>query len=338
MVTVFLLSALCLGKVPEPVKAIYGVHRFEGKSDGETAKTLKNLGVNAVFIKPDSGLIDALHAEAIKVFVEVPIFAGAAYWRSHPDTRPVNAEGKRIEKREWYAGLCPTNPWLRRTKLKEIERILKRFPIDGLWLDFIRFPCHWEVEDPVFEETCFCPHCLREFQEDTGVLIPEDLGDTRSISAWILKNHGSEWMSWRCAQIAQFVQQAKKIVEKENPGAVLGLFAVPWREEDYNNAIERVVGQDFNELREWVDVFSPMAYHKMCGRPPEWIGEIVDYMRRETGKDVLPIVQASDVSREELREAIRQGLSGESKGVIVLSLEWLQKEERLSVLREMFGS
>lgn len=336
MMNLLLLLALCLGQDGEPVRAIYGVYRVEGKSYEETAKTLKDLGVNAVFIKPDSGFLEALHREEIQVFAEVPIFAGKAYWRSHPETRPINSEGDRIEKREWYAGLCPTNPWLRKTKLEEIEKILRRFPLDGVWLDFMRYPCHWEVKDPIFEETCFCPNCLRKFQEDIHIAIPEELEQTKSISAWILKNHRAEWTSWRCDQITQFVKEARAILDRERPRAVLGVFAVPWRKKDYDNAIERVIGQDFNKLKESVDVFSPMVYHKMCGKPTGWIREIVEYMAERTGKDVLPIVQASDVSEKDLQEAIHEGLSSRSKGVIVLSFEWLLKGGNLPVVEEAF--
>lgn len=325
------------GQDVTPLKAIYGVSRFEGKSHEETAVVLRDLGVNAVFIQPDSAFIEVLHKKGIQVFVEVPVFAGASYWKSQPDTRPINSEGRPIAKREWYAGLCPTNPWLRTRKRDQIETTLRRFPIDGLWLDFIRYPCHWEVPNPLFEETCFCANCVRTFQRDTRISIPEGLEDTRSISRWILNNHGAEWTSWKCDQIARFVREAKDIRDKERPRAVLGVFTVPWRRDDYSNAIERIVAQDFDKLKEDVDVFSPMAYHHACAKPTIWIGEIVNYMGEKTGKDILPLVQAWDISGEELRQAIGQGLSPESKGVIIFSLKWLLKEGTLEAVGEAFA-
>ena len=338
MVSLFLTLFLSIGQLMEPAKAVYGVARFEGKSYEETAGELKKLGVNAVFIKPDSGLVNAFHREGIRVWVEIPIFVGEAYWRSHPETRPVNSRGEPIQKREWYAGLCPTNPRLREHRLKEIGRVLGQFPIDGLWLDFIRYPCHWEVEEPIVEETCFCPNCLSEFQQTTGVRVPEGLEDRPSVARWILANHREEWVEWKCEQITSFVREAKGILKRARPNTVLGCFTLPWREEDHNNAIEKIIGQDFHDLKEWVDIFSPMVYHRMCGEPIDWIGEIVEYMVEATQKDVLPIVQASDVSEKELREAMKEAMSAPSKGVIIFSWSWLLKQGSTSTLKKVFGS
>ena len=73
-------------------------------------------------------------------------------------------KGKKIDKVEWYAGVCPNQSWLREQKLNAIKELISKYDIDGIWLDFIRYPCHWEVINPKLEQTCFCPICQSLFQ------------------------------------------------------------------------------------------------------------------------------------------------------------------------------
>ncbi len=83
-------------------------------------------------------------------------------WRSHPESRPIMSDGQPLFKDRWYAGVCPNRPWLRRKKLREIERMLKSGHYDVINLDFIRYPVHWEVPEPRIPDTCYCSVCLIE--------------------------------------------------------------------------------------------------------------------------------------------------------------------------------
>ena len=55
-----------------------------------------------------------------------------------------------------------------------------------------------------------------------------------------------------------------------------------------------MIGQDYRALGQYVDVFSPMVYHRMCGYPPEWIAGVTDEVHALGGKPVWPIVQSVD--------------------------------------------
>jgi uncharacterized lipoprotein YddW (UPF0748 family) len=327
------------------IKAIYGFKHdlgpFKDKKENEIVAELKRLGVNAVFGDfKDSLLVDALHRAGIRVFADVNVFVGELYWIEHPESRPINAKGKRIEKIEWYAGVCPNQSWLREEKLKAIEELITKYDIDGIWLDFIRYPCHWEMVNPKLEQTCFCPVCLSLFQKETGIIIPENCQTVAEKAEWLLARYVKDWTKWKCGQITKFVQEARSIMKQKNKDILLGIFTVPWMSDDYDNAIQRIIGQDYEGLADYVDVFSPMTYHKMCGRSVSWIQSLVDTVHKMTGKKVWPIIQACSVPDEltdkEFEQVLRIGLGSQSSGVIVFSYKHLVKENKLESLRKIF--
>jgi len=311
---------------------------FQGRSEEEITQILKNWGVRVIFggYKSEK-LVSSLHQEKIKVYASIGIFVGKDWWEKYPETRPINAEGKPVESEDGYGGLIPIIPFIREKKLKEIRELVTRFPIDGVWLDFIRWPCHWEVHHPRIEQTSFDPLTLEQFQKDSGVAIPEEFSNTSQIAKWILKHHRDIWTKWKCLQITDFVKEARKIIKDTGEDKIVGLFGVPWREKDYDNAIHGIIGQDYTALSKYVDIFSPMVYHLMCGRDVKWIREIATYIYQKSKKEIWPIIQArsipSHLSKKEFKAALENALYAEgSSGVIVFTLEDLLREDRLNEL------
>ncbi len=306
-------------------------------------KTLRDFHINAVFVghgalKPE--LIERCHREGARVFAELGIFVGKAIAEKHPELWPINAQGKRMEPDEWYLGLCPNVDWWWENRLDEIEKIAREFDIDGLWLDFIRYPCHWEVPKPRIEQACFCDESIRDFERMMGIRVPA--GDTAQRARWILTNHEREWTEFKCRTIAEFCRQARERLHKHRPNALLGMFSVPWREDNYDDAIHKIIAQDFVMLAKYIDVFSPMSYHVMCGWPVTWVGEYNKYLVEKTGRDVWPIVQAIDkpkpLSAAEFEQALRQGLSNGATGVLMFRLADCTPENgKLDVVRRVYA-
>ncbi len=333
----------------EKTLAVYGVNLgkppLEGKTSEEAAGFLGDLGVNAVFGGYDSAeFVAACRSRGITVYASLGIFVGENYWNSHPESHPVDALGNPIEKVQWYAGVCPNQPWLRAEKLTAIAKKAEEGLADGVWLDFIRYPVHWEdgAPRPKQDETCFCPVCLAKFQKDTGLTFPEQIHSASETAEYLLTTRREEWFDWRAEQIAEFVKEASATLHRANPKAKLGLFCVPWQPQDYDNAMRRVVGQDLKRLAPHVDVFSPMVYHKLCKRSPEWVGEVARYVSEQTGKTVWPITQAfnepTEMSDEEFAQSVRSGLQEPSAGVILFSFGHMEKEGRFPKVREAFRS
>lgn len=302
----------------------------------DTITRLKALGVNQVALSWEScqkGGTQQLRDQGIQVFAEISLFVGQALWEKYPASRPVSRDGRPMDPINWYFGVCPNNPDVRVEKLAQVETILDGKEIDGLWLDFIRYPCHWEaVRGTPITEYCFCPHCLAKFEAEVGGA-PE----------------GEAWTAWKCVQIAAFVGEIRdriKVsgrIEASGRAVQLGLCAVPWSLADYDGAIRSVIGQDFAALARHVDVFGVMAYHKLIERPVDWIGAIVREMAHLTGKTVLPLVQTMDepelLSDVEFERSLRVGMQEPAAGVIVFHYEdLLQDETKCDIIRKVFTS
>ncbi len=327
-------------KGSERLIGLYGFDKnaeiFKGLSIQEISDYLSKVGINAVWGDFDEkGIPDVLHNKGIKTFFEISIFSSEKLWKEFPDSRPVLSSGKLLEKEGWYAGVCPANEKVRKKKLKEIDETLARGFYDGVWLDFIRYPCHWEVKEPKIFETCFCDNCLNKFQKDTGIKIPYNNNDKKKIANLILSNYDNLWREWKCEQITNFCAEVKKLINEKYQGKILGMFGVPWRMEDFNGAIKEIICQDYKNLAKYIDVFSPMSYHLMCNRDIKWIDDVTKEIVSLTNKPVWVIIQGvSDpvkMTDEEFEKAIKEGLSNNSSGIIVYSFRHMVEEKKWEV-------
>ena len=328
-----------------PMKAIYGFtpkhQAFAGKHPEAIARALADWGVTAVFGGyEDPALVAALHEQGIKVFVEVALFVGKRYWEQYPHSRPITSTGEPMAADGWYYGINPISPEIRTHNVERIRTLIERYEVDGVWLDFCRWPCRWERPSPTLIQTSFDPLTLAAFQRDEGISIPSSLQTIPEKADWLLEHHQEAWTAWKCGQITAFVAQVRAIIDRAPRNVLLGLFSIPWRPTDFDGAIRHVIGQDYQALAPHVDCFSPMVYHKVCGRDVSWIAEITAWVGKETGKPVWPIVQAMDdpetVSPQELRQAVHTALTTPgSDGVIIYKLKALSPE-KLTVVQEVF--
>ena len=332
----FLFATKSFGE-QQITKAIYTLPLespiFKNKSPGQISRYLKKCGINAVVHVPLNNLIiNQLRKNGIKVYAELSMFSGNHYWDGHPESRPVLSDGNLAETDGWYAGICPSQQWLINQKIKEAENIAKEYPIDGLWLDFMRWPTRWEAKMPKIQHTCFCKSCLKRFQDETGIRIPEELESTKEISQWIYTTHSESWYKWRSDVIVDTVKKIRNAVTKYRKNAIIGIFLVPWKEEDFDNAIYKAIGQDIKKLSKVIDVFSPMSYHLLCYRDTGWIISLTQWIKLKTDKQVWPIVQATDepekMSAEEYEKALKAGLAGGSAGVMTLTAEATLKDRK----------
>lgn len=285
----------------------------------EKVDTAKSLGADTLFVGyqniSEEMLLRAKKA-GLGVNLEVGLFIGEDLLKKYPDCRPVNKKGEVMETVHWYGGVCPNHPSVQEERLETIKSLTQKYDIGGIWLDFIRYPCHWEeVRSADIEEYCFCHNCRQGF-EDSG---------------------RGDWIGWRCQQITDFAKDVRSLLPSD---IQLGLFAVPWRQNDYDGAIKRIMGQDFDALAQYVDVFSPMTYHRFTENQTSWIGDVVQELSTKTHKPILPLVQTEDragkISAEEFKESIEQTLRNPSDGMIVFFLEDLLKDPaKIAVLKQI---
>lgn len=306
------------------------------------SESLKDYNINAVFISHKSlnkDIIDRIHREGAKAFVEIGIFVGKDVVEKYPDLAPISVDGNPLVPIKWYMGINPAIDWYRKKKLDEIKEILNVYNIDGLWLDFIRYPCHWEVPNPKLEQSSFDEVSIRKFEKYIGATIP---GTTVQDKArCILNKRLEDWTKWKCEQITSFCRDARDIVKNINPNAILGIFSVPWREDQFDGAILNIIAQDFKALAQYVDVFSPMVYHLMCGFSIDWIRDYSLYLKDKTKKAVVPILQAVDEPSkiDNLEEIIETALDVNLDGVIVFTVQAVFEDEaKIEALKRVFLS
>jgi uncharacterized lipoprotein YddW (UPF0748 family) len=102
--------------------------------------------------------------------------------------------------------LCPSNPDNLRLEKDIVRELLRKYRIDGLHMDYIRYPD---------SHACFCDGCRRRFEASRGkpaTRWPEDVrqGPARQ-----------EFNQWRAAQITRLVQDLSVVMQVGAPDAKL---------------------------------------------------------------------------------------------------------------------
>ncbi len=303
--------------------------------------SLTELGINSLFVHKGSitpELIEKAHQQNIKVYAEFPLLNGKEFLESESSAWPIDSDGNRSPKAEWFMGICPSHPDFRKYREEQLHTLLSTLKVDGVWLDYVHWHAQFETPNPILPETCFCEYCLKDFSTYSQLNLPE--GDIPAKASWILKEHDDEWRNWRAEVIIGWIKDFKKMVHDHNPELKLGVYYCPWYPDDFNNAAYRILGLDIARMYKEADVLSPMIYHGRMGRDQEWVGEYLNWFQNEIiskegkGAALWPIVQASDepvrISPMEFRNVMINGMSGPSSGIMMFST-WAFQDDSLKV-------
>lgn len=305
--------------------------------------SLDQLGVNAIFLY-DKSISDQLMTRAkkerVKVFAEFATLNGKGYVETHPEAWAIDNEGKKVEPATWFLGVCPTEPGFRKYRTDALRELLRKYDVDGVWMDYVHWHAQFEDPEPILPETCFCGNCVSAFEVYKGVKVSGN--NTKTKAQHILKKYDTAWRNWRCAVIADWAKEFKQILKQEKPGALLGIYHCPWSDNEFDNARRRILGLDYKMLNQYADVFSPMMYHKRMGKTTEWIKENIDWFSGEVnGPAIWPIVQAyndpSEVSAAEFETVLRNGLSGKSTGVMMFTTDAVaENDAKIKVMKKVY--
>lgn len=326
------------------IRGIYGSPEPFWKKD----LRLDQLGVNAVFMHDgaiNEKIMSRARAEGLKVFAEFATLNGNNYVEQHPEAWAIDQNGKKVEAATWFMGVCPTEPGFRQYRTEALKNLLRKFDLDGVWMDYLHYHAQFEDPEPILPETCFCDHCLSGFQSATGLTLPGV--NTAEKATWILEHQDKTWRNWRCMVITGWVRDFKKILKDEKPGALLGIYHCPWNDDDFNGARRRILGLDYDLLREHADVFSPMVYHGRMGKDPEWVKENISWFTHRLNVQpdqypkVWPIVQAHNdpgvITAEAFEKVLRYGAIGRSSGVMMFtSYSVAEDEEKTAIMKKVY--
>jgi len=134
----------------------------------------------------------------------------------------------------------PSKMAVREHEKNIILEVVKKYEVDGVQLDYIRYP--EEVEG------CFCDHCRNEFMRAHQV-------DPKNIIK--LDSSLSLWVRWKAENITSFVREIRHEIRQVDPGVMLSAAVF----KDYPRCLI-TVSQDWQKWveEEIVDFLCPMTY------------------------------------------------------------------------------
>ena len=331
-----LVLIFCLAVAPCQAETIRGMYGVSPGDIENSAQHLLDAHVTAVFVPPLQQTIAQLSKAGFQVYLTLNVFGGSESWKKYPDSVPITASGQAVSSQ--YGGACPTHVAWREERLALLASWLKEYGtaegIDGVWLDFVRYPGRWEMAQPEIPDTCYCPRCLELFQIEKGVDLPDTLHGAEAAD-WIHRHAESKWQQWKKEQISSFVRDARSVVDKAQTTKkiTLGVFLVPWTQGERQGAVLKSLAQDATQIGIYADVLSPMVYHVMVGQPVGWIRDISEYFLEMTNKPVWPIIQAPDVAPDEFAGSVQSVSQSGAEGLLVYTFPEM-KEKLWPLLRD----
>ena len=333
--------------------SVVGVKIYEASPPfGGLFRQWRDLGINTLFVSEallmNTDFRALARSSGLRLFLIYPVFQSPEAVKEDPGLAAITASGA-LARDEWVEFVCPTKgeDYLER-RIGNLRRIVAEARPDVVSLDFIRFFVFWEKVAPdrdpqSLPQTCFCPLCLRFFQNEFGIRIPEGLAGTARKAKWVLENRPAAWAEWKCGRIANTVARLATAAREAMPSVKINLHTVPWRSADFGGAIRSVAGQDLTRLAPLVDIISPMAYHHMVRQTPAWIHDVVeDISAQAEGAPVLPSIQVAEayvkepLPAAEFEAALEQALKPPSIGVVLWSWDALSKSpEKQALLKRL---
>lgn len=241
--------------------------------------------------------VDACHCRGIEVHAWVILWKTNLNDSSFVDSMRKEGRTQVSSDGSMSAWLCPTDPDNRELMLSLIGELARGYDLDGIQLDYVRFPDR---------SHCFCPGCRERFEEATGILVREWPGQVLEGG-----RYREEFLEWRSGTITAFVRDVRDLVDAESPGTLLSVAVLPDLEDAMGN------GQDWPDwaAEGLVDFIVPMDYTDSL----ELFGQMLDTQLALAGEvPVVPGIGSNaaglDLTPDEIscqmEAAIRAGAAG----------------------------
>lgn len=165
-------------------------------------------------------------------------------YNAHPDWFWRDSAGRR-QPLGWYVSLNPLYPEVRRHLVAVMREIVEGYAVDGLHLDYVRFPNEWNDSYPA------------------GATVPDYPRDPRTL-AMFRRATGktpdtapAAWNAWRTAAITQVVRDVRVMTRRVKPQIALTAAV--------GASMDEAKRLHFQDVRQWiqerlVDAVFPMNY------------------------------------------------------------------------------
>ncbi len=238
-----------------------------GSAAVEHIHNFARYGANALWFHGfDAAAFDACARHNIAACVEFKTFR--ADFHQRPELVPIGVDGRPIRYGELVQGVCLSQvEFLQETEAALVDGIGKFQPA-GIWLDYLTYTGWFETPEPDLQESCFCPRCVADFCNATGL-------DAQT-PAQILAKYPQHWTQHKCARVANMPLRYAALIRQELPGCVVGAYMCPWLPDEYDGALRRIFAQDYSLLAPAIDIFTPLIYCTKSGRSAEWGREFLE--------------------------------------------------------------
>ena len=232
-----------------------------GSSSLQYADKFIEYGVNAVWFHGfDEKAFELCKKHKVAACVEFKTFR--ADFNKHPELVPIGVDGKPIRYGDLVQGVCLSQTeFLEQTEAALIKGIHDFYP-EGIWFDYLTYAGWFEDPEPDLQEHCFCPDCIADFCNATGI----DAETPKEI----LEHHQHSWTEHKTDRIAGFAKQYVEWIRSHCPTTVIGAYMCPWTPKEFDGALIRIFAQDYQKLSPYIDVFTPLIYVKKSGRTARW--------------------------------------------------------------------
>jgi len=171
---------------------------------------------------------------------------GRQLYHARPDWFWRDAQGRR-QPLGWYVSLNPCYPEVRDYLVAVLREIVANYDVDGLHLDYIRFPNEWNDSYPRGARVPDYPRDAR-----TLAMFHDETGQTPESSS-------SRWDQWRREKLTQLVADIRAMVAETNRRVRLSAAV--------GADVEAARRKYFQDVRSWLDLrlldaVYPMNYEK----------------------------------------------------------------------------
>jgi len=233
----------------------------------EHAAQLASYGANALWFHGfNEPAFTACAQHGLAACVEFTCFR--ADFTKRPELVPIGVDGRPIRYGRLVQGVCLSQQAFLDETEEALRAGLRDYRPVGIWLDYLTYAGWFETPEPDLQESCFCPACVTEFNEATGLDATEP--------ALILEQHAAAWTRHKCERVAGYAARYAQIIREQVPGCVTGAYMCPWTPDEYEGALSRIFAQDYALLAPSIDVFTPLIYAHKSGRSAEWGREVLE--------------------------------------------------------------
>lgn len=264
LLMLLLTTNACL---PDQIRGVWSAWGMQAGKWDQAAETLAAHGFNLVFANMIYGCAAAFETDVFpqsELFankgdllaecilscdpLDIDVHVSVTLWRTErapeaffermqsEDRLQISSTG---EESSW---LCPTDLENRDLMLSIIVEVVSEYDVEGIHLDFIRFPN---------TRNCFCSGCRERFSASSGITLRDWPGQVLEGGRYF-----DTYREWRIEQITSFVRHVRNGIEEIRPGVLLSAAVLKDRNDGLRN------GQDWVGWVEegLIDFVVPMNY------------------------------------------------------------------------------